>query len=472
MRIDSPLHSPLHSPLPGARRRADGATLVCLFALALLLIPARLVLRGLPMSLTLADVLALLLLLVWLLAQFTTTLGAAKGANPVRTAIFAYGMAFLTCYGFASLGYLPSDELNLADHSLVLFAGYVGLVLVMCDGVRGRDRLDFVLKTVVVAGAIVSVVAACQYLLEFDPTTYMSLPGFRHTSVEGTETVMSRADLRRVAATLGHPIEFGVFCSMVLPFAAHFALQARDRGEPWRRWWLCAALIAAGLMFSVSRSAVLGMVVVGAVLFTGWPLRRCLVSLGALAVFLGLMKVAAPGLLGTFYNLFANAGSDDSILYRTHDYPFALTEVTKHPLFGRGIGTWYPYKHQVFDNQYLLSLVETGVVGVVAFVGVIVCGVVVALRARRLSGDPNVRNLALTIAACLLVPLVGAATFDLLSYPGVTSLMFLLIGAAGALLRALKAENAAAAPAPPAAAVPAGAGLRPEAVAQLGPGPG
>ncbi|GAA0361321.1 hypothetical protein GCM10009530_08510 [Microbispora corallina] len=452
-------------------RRADGATLVCLFVLALFLIPARLVLRGLPMSLSLADILALVLLLVWLFAQFTSTLGAAKGTNPVRTGIFAFGMALLTCYGFGALGYLSSDELNLADHSLVLFVGYVGLVLVVCDGVRGRDRLDFVMKTIVVAGVVVSVVATFQYLLNFDPTAYMTLPGFRHTSVEGTETVMSRADLRRVAGTLGHPIELGVVCAMILPFGAHYAFRAGSRGEPALRWWLATAVIAAGLMFSVSRSAVIGLVVIALTLFPGWPVRRWLATLGALAVFLVVMKAAAPGLLGTFYNLFANATSDDSILYRTHDYPFALLEVAKYPIFGRGLGTWYPYKHQVFDNEYLLSLVETGIVGVVAFVGILACGVATALRARRLSGDPNVRNLALTVAACLLVPLVTAATFDLLSYPGVTSLMFLLIGAAGALLRTVKDENRAQAAARTGDGA-AASGLRREAGAQVGPGSG
>ncbi|MFF4774459.1 O-antigen ligase family protein [Microtetraspora fusca] len=419
---------------PGARS-ADGATLLALFVLAQFVIPARLVLRGLPMSLTVADIVALLLLLLWLLAQFTTTLGVAKGRNPVRTGIFTYGMVMLTCYGFAVLAYLPSDELNLADHSLVLLVGAVGLMLATCDGVRAPERLDLVLKTVVVAGAIVSVVASLQYLLNIDLTTHMVIPGLRHTSVTDTTAVMSRADLRRVAGTLGHPIELGVVCAMIIPFGAHFAFQARSRGEPALRWWLCTVLIAAGLMFSVSRSAVLGLAAIGCVLFVGWPVRRWLVTLAALVAFLGAVKVAAPGLLGTFFSLFANAASDDSILYRTHDYPFAMLEAAKHPIFGRGAGTWYAYKHQVFDNQYLLSLVETGVVGAVAFVAVILCGLVVALRARALSADENVRNLALTIAACLLVPLVGAATFDLLSYPGVTALMFLLIGAAGAMLR-------------------------------------
>lgn len=78
---------------------------------------------------------------------------------------------------------------------------------------------------------------------------------------------------------------------------------------------------------------------------------------------------------------------------------------------------------------------ETGVVGLVTFSGIFLTGLWAALRARRLSSDPAVRDLGLALAACLVVPLVGAATFDLRSFATVTGLSFLIIGAAGSLLR-------------------------------------
>ncbi|RSN00972.1 hypothetical protein DMB42_38875 [Nonomuraea sp. WAC 01424] len=420
---------------PVLPRRADGATLACLFVLSLLILPARLAVAGLPLSLTPAEILALSLGVVWVCAQMVSTTGVAKGGNPVRTALFVYGMLLLAVYGYTTYLYLPSDELNLADHTLVLYLGYASLLLVMCDGMGTRERLDFVLKAVVIGGTFAAIVALLQFRLDFDLTEYMRIPGLRHSSVEEVPTVISRSDLRRVAGTLGHPIEFGALSAMLLPLAAHLGFQARSRGEAAARWWICAAVIAAGLMFSVSRTAVLGLAGAGLILLVGWSNRRRLVTLGAFLVFLGVMKVLTPGLIGTFYNLFAGAGEDSSVIYRTHDYPFAMREFAKSPIFGRGLGTWYPFKHQVFDNQYLLSLVETGLVGVLGFVGVIVCGIVVALRVRRMSTDPNVRNLGLTIAACLVIPLLGAATFDLLSFPGITSVLFLLVGAAGALMR-------------------------------------
>ncbi|MEU8358424.1 O-antigen ligase family protein [Nonomuraea sp. NPDC048882] len=424
-------------PLPG---RADGATVAAVFAAVLLIVPARLVLKGLPLSLTPANVVSLGAAVLWLCAQLTLTLGAAKGRNPVRTALFAYFTSMVATYGLSTWGYMDSDELNLSDHSFVLVIATVGLALTVCDGVRGRHRLDLVLRTLVVCGAVISVIAALQFLLSIDLTRFLELPILRYSS-EGDSFVLERADLRRVAATTGHPIEFGVTCAILLPLAAHYATRARLRAEPALRWWVCTALIGLGLMFSVSRSAMLSLLAVGVVLFAGWSWRRRLATLLVAAGFLVVIRVAVPGLLGAITGLFTDLGNDESIQYRTHDYAVAAQQIGRHFWFGRGLGTWYAPKHQIFDNQYILSMVETGLFGTVTFAALFVVACYAALRARHLSADPGDRDLCLTVAACLVVPLVGSLTFDLLSFATVTGLAFILVGAAGALLRAARADQ-------------------------------
>lgn len=438
-----PVSEPAAHLVPGfVRRRADAATVACLFAVALLIVPARLVFRYLPLSLTPANVISLVAALAWLLAQFTTTLGMAKGRNPVRTAVFCYLTAMIATYGYATAGYLPADELNLADHALVLIVAMVGIALLVCDGVRGLDRLDFLLRTVVVAGAIISVIGAFQFLLDLDLTRYLRPPILEFTSEDAA--VLEREDMRRVAATTGHPIEFGVVCAMLLPIAAHYGFHARGRAAA-VRWWGCTLLIAMGLMFSVSRSAMLGFAGVAVVLLLGWPARRRIRALAAAGGFLAGVWLLVPGLLGTFYGLFANLGTDDSIRYRTHDYAVAAEEIARHPWLGRGVATWYAPKHQVFDNQYILSAVEAGLIGITVIVAMFLVAGYAALRARRLAADPGARDLGLSLAAALTVPLIGMATFDLLSFAQVTGVSFLFIGAAGALLRAVTAEAAASA---------------------------
>jgi O-antigen ligase len=436
MGTDSPSRSHVRSlaeDLLMPRSRADGATLVSLFVVLQLVIPARLVISKLPLSLSLASVVALAVGLWWLCAQFTNSLGAAKGRNAVRTMLFLYVCSVLATYGLATYGYLPPDELNLADHSLVLALASVGIALGVCDGVRGYERLNLVLKTIALMGAVVAVIGILQFLVDLDLTQYLRLPGLRYTAEYGSVT--ERAAMRRVGATTGHPIEFGVVCAMLLPLAVHLATAAVRRSQPSVRWWLCAGLIAMGLMFSISRSAILGAAVAGAVLFLGWPARRRVQAALAVLPFLVLIKVMVPGLLGTFYNLFTTMGQDDSIRYRTHDYATASTEIARHLWLGRGLGTWYAPKHQVFDNQYLLSLVEVGVLGLVAFMGIFAAGIYASLRARFMSSDPEERDLGLTLVAMLVVPIIGCATFDLAAFATATALAFLIAGAAGSLLR-------------------------------------
>jgi O-antigen ligase len=442
--VSSPSQSLIRRPLEDhfvLGPRADGATLLSLFVVLQLIVPATLVISKLPLSLSPASVVALLVGLCWLCAHFTNTLGVAKGPNPVRTMLILHVCSVLATYGLATYGYVPPDELGLADHALVLAFASVAMALGVCDGVRGPHRLDFVLKTVTIAGAVVAVVGILQFLFDLDLTQYFRLPGLRST--EDLEFVLDRSAMRRVAATTGHPIEFGVVCAMLLPLAVHLATKAGSRAQPARRWWLCSGLIAAGLMFSVSRSAILGATGAGVVLFLGWSARRRLEAVAAVLGFLALVKVIAPGLLGAFYSLFANMGSDDSIRYRTHDYTTAHAEISKHLWLGRGLGTWYAPKHQVFDNQYLLSLVEVGVLGLVAFMGIFLAGIFAALRARFMSCDPGDRDLGMTLAAMLMVPIVACATFDLASFKSATALAFLTAGAAGSLLRTARSYDTA-----------------------------
>jgi O-antigen ligase len=421
--------------LPREQQYADGATLACLLAAMLLVIPSKMVVRGIPFSLTLGNLVSLIAAMCWFCAQLTTNLGAAKGRTPVRTVAFIYAVANLATYGYANAGYLPSDERGFADHRLVLALALVGLAVAVCDGVRGVDRLDRVLKTVVVAGAIMGIIGSCQFLLDLDLTKYLELPGLRPTSLDSA--VLSRGAQNRVASTTGHPIEFGVVCAMMLPLAAHYGFSAKDEGKPALRWWICTALIGSGLFFSVSRSAVLCVGAIGLVLFLGWPGKRRLQALLAAAAALAVMKVASPGLVKTVYNLFAKAGQDSSVQVRAHRYTQAANEISRHLFLGRGAGTWYYPKYNAFDNQYIMSMVETGLIGTGAFIAVFVCGMYAAARARYMATDQRTRDLGLTLAACMLVPLVGAATFDLLSFGTVTGLAFLLFGCSGALLRSV-----------------------------------
>jgi O-antigen ligase len=173
-------------------------------------------------------------------------------------------------------------------------------------------------------------------------------------------------------------------------------------------------------MFSVSRAAILAVTSAGLVLLLGWPARRRLWTAAAGLGFLVVIQLVSPGLITTFLGLFQNAGQDSSIMYRTHDYDAARQVISQHLLLGRGLGTWYAPKHQVFDNQYVLTLIEIGVIGLLTFLGIFLMAIYAAVRVRYLGRRlPQAtetvvadRDLALSLAASLLIVFPTFATFD------------------------------------------------------------
>jgi O-antigen ligase len=436
------------------RRSADAATILGFFVVLQFVLPSRLVLNYLPLSLSAASMVALGLGALWLCTQMTMTLGAAKGWSPVRTLVFAYSFVLLASYARAASGYLPRDEREMGDHAMVTVFALVFVALAACDGIRSRERLSFLLRVVVVCGTFNAVVGIVQFLLAYDPTPLLRPPGMHFYALYSS--VLDRDGIRRVAGTTAHPIEFGVFCAMLLPLAVHVALRAsRARQRP-GFWWTCVGLLGAGLMFSVSRTAILAVTSAGLVLLLGWPARRRLWTAAAGLGFLVVIQLVSPGLITTFLGLFQNAGQDSSIMYRTHDYDAARQVISQHLLLGRGLGTWYAPKHQVFDNQYVLTLIEIGVIGLLTFLGIFLVAIYAAVRVRYLSHRlPRAtetvvadRDLALSLAASLLVVFPTFATFDFTSFPTVTALAFLLVGMSGALLRIVSSDVAGEPPDP------------------------
>jgi O-antigen ligase len=419
-------------------QRADGATLACVFLLMLLIIPARLVISGIPMSITPATLTGLGLGVIWFCCQMVTTLGVAKGRNLARTALFLYAVSQLATYGYATRNYLPMDELEGADRTIVVVFGTICVGIAVCDGVKNLARLDVLLKFMTVAIGIVATIGFIQFAAGFDLTKYLAIPGLRPVTDDGF--VLERAAFRRPAGTTGHPIEFGVVCAIGVPLAAHYAYRAKEAGLKSGKWWLCLGMIACGSVVSLSRSAILGLCLGGLVLLIGWSGRRRVQALIAAAGFLVVLRMIVPGLIGTLYSLFDNIGDDPSISGRTDDYKSAGQQIAKHFLLGRGNGTYLSEKYGPLDNQYLGTLVQNGYIGLGALIFLLLAGLYAAARVRAISPDPVVRDLALSLIACQAIVALGAATFDLLWFSTATGLTFVLIGASGALLRHAKAQ--------------------------------
>ncbi|MDB4915863.1 MAG: hypothetical protein JWM95_3507 [Gemmatimonadetes bacterium] len=256
------------------------------------------------------------------------------------------------------------------------------------------------------------------------------------------------------SGTMVEPNIFGSFngAYLVLTGGLLATVARRDSASPTirlLRW--TAVLTAAGLVLSFTRSAWIG-ATFGAACFllSGGRTflirrRRILVPVGiGCAVLLVLLLL--PGSVGTFLRFklinLVNVGSRTAAL-RLLTYTLALQQLVEHPFIGWGTFTFAPLVAEGADfarfdgwrslwigNYLILALHDTGVVGLVLWVGMLWSVIARGIRTtRRLRADDPEgadRALALTSAvASLLISFLATTGFSL-GYP------WLLIGLLGA----------------------------------------
>jgi len=120
---------------------------------------------------------------------------------------------------------------------------------------------------------------------------------------------------------------------------------------------------------------------------------------------------------------------------RVDSFAMAGQYFGRFPLLGRGFGTFLP-RYRIFDNQYLLGAVETGVLGLAAMVLLWVVPVVgIARVMSRTGAGSQERLLGTALLASCVVGGVGLAFFDGFGFPMMPAIWFVLLGLGGAYCR-------------------------------------
>jgi hypothetical protein len=198
-------------------------------------------------------------------------------------------------------------------------------------------------------------------------------------------------------------------------------------------------MIAIGIPVSVSRSAILGATVAGIVIFLGLDPRARPKALMSVAGFLALIYATTPGLLGTLRGFFLSTGSDS----RINDYGPALAHIRQAPWFGPGPGSFIANSetNNVLDNQYLLTLIEIGVIGLAVVLVYLLASAFLGRGARHRSNDPATRDLGQAFAAASVAGAVTAYTFDAFSFRMFSGVIPLCLGMTGALWALTRASD-------------------------------
>ena len=422
-----------------AMSRRDATSVLTLLIAVLFLIPENFVLVGPLKSVgNPAILVGLMAGVVWLTAR---AMGAvhAETWHPYRWTMMVFVATGLTAFAAALTRTLTQDEADSASRTVFPILAMVGVAMLATDGLATMEQIQRVLRRLVLFVAIESAIGLLQFFVKFDYVSIARLPGL---TVNTEVSDWARSGFDRVQAASAHPIEYSVALSVVVPIALHFALNASDRVVR-RRYWIMTGLIAVTVPLTVSRAGLLGLVVGVAVY--GVVLRgRARANIAVLS-FLALVAfpVVAPGILGTVRSFFFAGTQDDSITGRLDDYANLPGLLDGHVWFGRGFGTFIPSDYFFLDNQYLMSLLTGGVVGMLSLVSLYVVGAGTARGARKRFSRSEDKDLAQAVAAAILALAVTAATFDQFSFLQAAFLVFLLGGIASALWSLARAEERA-----------------------------
>jgi polysaccharide biosynthesis protein PslJ len=428
-----------------ALSRRDVTTVASIYVVLMIMVPSYLTIRDLGAAGSPTTIVGMAALAWWLVSRLVPGQPIATGRQPIRIGVYIFGASIILSFASAFSRSIPAIEISGANRGMLEVLGLAGIALLVADGIDTRERLDVLGRRLVAWVSVLATMGIVEFLTGSTPldSLYNHLPGFSSAYIPAPIT--SRDGLRRVQATTGSPIEFGLVLACVLPIAVHYAKYAPPgkRG----RSWLYVLLIALALPMSLARTGFVGGAIVFVVMFVGWNARERVQALLAVTVFTLALRAAKPGFVGTIVGLFTNAAGDSSVTHREQDLARSGFLVRQSFLFGRGFGTFIPSEFTPpyqpvasLDNQYLGSLIETGIVGLACLILLLLIWVFTALGARRRSRDPATRELALGLAGSALALAFGLYVFDAFSFATVSGLMFVLLGMTGALWRLAQQE--------------------------------
>lgn len=413
----------------------DVTAYITLFLLLVFAIPSSLVVGGFGAIGQPALLFSLIAPAWWASSRLLPGLDADHGFQPIRIALLLFLAYMVASFGMGGTRALTRLEIDNSTREMIRLLALVGIALLVADGIRDLERLRILLLRLTILGGMFAALGIAQFF-----TGESLVPAF--PGLSGQPPFMgTRAGFVRPMSTARHPIEFAVVVAAVLPLAMHFLLYPRSSNGR-----IVAAtsvvLLLLAVPISLSRTALVSLAAAMLVLALGWSWRRRLNGLLLFFLVLPIMSAVIPGVLEAMIGLFEDAGQDASIQARLSRVSAVMALVRERPWFGLGYGTWTSDGNFLLDNQVWASLLETGYVGTTLTILLPIVAAVVAIASGGGgSATEETRHLGFAIAGAIAGLTISMVTFDAFFYRILTSVLFLVIGAAGALWRLTKGDT-------------------------------
>lgn len=349
--------------------------------------------------------------------------------------------------------------------SLTFFASFFILLYVVVSLTRTRQQMHRLIKLLTASGSVVAFTTIIESRTHYNVFNHLHsvLPflTFRDPSVLGlTASTLDRGGRLRVYGSAEHPIELSAVLVMLLPLALYLG---RLTGN--KRWYVGAVLLVLGTLATVSRTGLVMLVVVALVFL--WLRPVDIARLAPIAVpLICVVYFSLPHTLGSFYSAFFPKGglvAQQSAIVRGNeagadgrlaDVGPSLREWTQRPLLGEGFGSRVGSREaavtgnipraRLLDDQWLVSLLEVGVVGAGALLWLFTRAIRRMARISR-SDDGDDGWLATAFAASLYAFAIGMLTFDALGFVQVTITFFILLALSSVLANLRREESSATA---------------------------
>jgi O-antigen ligase len=391
---------------------------------------------SLPIDLKLDRLVLPVIVFSWVFALAVGGRGAPRWTfTPLHAAIATFAaVAGLSVVLNAS--YLNTTlELGLSVKQLALLGAYLSIFLIMASVVRKSEVRSF-LSFILVLAVICALGVLWEYRFDFNVFYSWSeklLPGVFQFTSTGTDGV-DELGRRLVVGPAEHGLELVAMFSMALPIAIVRLMQSTR----WRSrilYGFAACVLVGAALSTYRKSGILAPISSCVVL--AFFRRRELLKLAPLGlVLLVAIPVLSPNALGSVIDqLKPNRLGVSTVSDRVSDYDAIRPDVLSHPVFGRGYGSYNHTSYRILDNELLGRLIEQGIVGLIAFVLMIVAIIVVAAPIIR-SRDPARAPPALAIAAGAAPFLVLSDLFDIMSFPHATYIVLTLAGLLAVIARA------------------------------------
>lgn len=402
-----------------------------------------------PIDMTLDRVVLPIIFAIWVMAFF-----AGRGAAPrLRlTKIHVAVGALLTC-AFLSVvldaHYLnQTGELMLAVKKLPLLFSYLAVFVIVASSVRKSEVMAFLNFTLVLS-VICGIGVIVEYRFMFNPffriTEAILPPPFELVTESGS--AIDALGRRWVQGPTAYGLEVISMMTMAMPVAILGILHAPNRTRKVLYGLAIVVLMAA--IFSTQRKSAM-IAPVAAIASLAYFRRRELLSLAPLGLVLGVVVAAvSPGAVHNVVSQFVRSDATKvaTVSDRTADYDAVRPDLWSHLLIGRGYGSYNHDTYRILDSEILGKLVETGIIGLIAFLMVPVSVILVSRRTAADRGSPFATAALVGIASGVCF-IVVSALYDVMSVPHAPD-TFLYIAGLVAVATAAPEEPPQAAPPPP-----------------------